>query len=110
MEGQVLRDRADQYARAGITILGVSFDTPADNRAFAEAQGFPYLLLSDVDKRVGVAYGVLRDADDQYANFAKRMSFLIDPDGIVRRVYTVADVAGHADVVLADHAALVDTR
>ncbi len=83
-------------------ILGASFDTPAENLEFAEAQRFDYLLLSDVDQRVGTAYEVVRDADDQYASYPKRHSFLIDGDGVIRRVYVVTDVASHAADVLSD--------
>lgn len=59
-------------------------------------------MLSDVEREVGRRYGVLRDADDQYARFPLRQSFLIDGSGVLRKVYTVSDVAGHADEVLAD--------
>ena len=34
-------------------IVGASFDTPADNKQFADAEGFPYRLLSDHDRSVG---------------------------------------------------------
>ena len=82
--------------------MGASFDTPAENLEFAEAQGFDYPLLSDVDQQVGTAYDVVRDADDQYASYPRRHSYLIDGEGVVRRVYVVTDVAGHAADVLAD--------
>jgi peroxiredoxin len=59
-------------------------------------------LLSDVDHSVGAAYDVVRAADDQYASYPRRHSFLIDGEGVVRRVYVVTDVAGHAAEVLAD--------
>jgi peroxiredoxin len=45
---------------------------------------------------------VARDPDDKFSAFARRYSFLIDPDGIVHRSYDVTDVAGHADQVIAD--------
>jgi peroxiredoxin Q/BCP len=83
-------------------ILGASFDTVEENRAFATDQGFPFRLLADGDRSVGRAYDVVRPAGDQYGSFARRFSFLINPDGLVARVYEVADVKGHADAVLAD--------
>lgn len=83
-------------------ILGISFDTPEENLAFAEAQGFPYRLLSDPDRSVGNSYGAARGPDEQYPDFAKRLTFLIDPEGIVRKVYVVTDVAAHPDEVLSD--------
>lgn len=87
-------------------MLGASFDTPEDNRAFAQAQEFGFPLLSDVDGTVGVSYEVVRPPDDQFAQFPLRTSYLIDPDGVIRRTYAVADVHSHADTVLADLARL----
>ncbi len=106
MEGRALRDRADAFEAARCIILGASFDTPAENKAFADEQRFPFQLLSDVDRAVGAAYEVVRPPGDQYGAFPMRVSYLIDPDGVIRRAYGVADVAGHADAVLADLAVL----
>jgi peroxiredoxin Q/BCP len=97
-----LRDNAERFSEANCAILGASFDTPAENLEFAEAQGFDFLLLSDVDRSVGATYAVVRDPDDQYASYPKRHSFLIDGEGVVRRVYVVTDVSAHATHVLAD--------
>ena len=76
-------------------IVGASFDTPEDNKQFADAEGFPYRLLSDRDRSVGQAYGVAKGHGEQYADFPRRRSFLIDPDGVVRKIYDVTDTAGH---------------
>jgi peroxiredoxin len=86
-------------------ILGASFDTPAENLAFADAQGFPYRLLSDPTKEVGAAYGVKKGPDEQWADFPRRQTILIDPSGNVHKVYDVKDVASNASEVLADIAA-----
>jgi thioredoxin-dependent peroxiredoxin len=102
VEGQALRDRAEDFRRADCLVLGISFDTPEDNKAFATAQEFGFPLLSDVDQQVGRRYEVLRSDDDQYAEFPLRLSYLIDPAGVIRRVYVVTDVAGHAAEVLGD--------
>lgn len=102
MEGQGLRDRAAEFAALDCIVLGASFDTVEENRAFARAQRFPFALLSDVDRTVGGRFGVVRHPGHRYGEYADRISFLIDPDGIIRRTYDVADVIGHADQVLAD--------
>ena len=102
MEGQALRDRAAEFRAADCAIVGISFDAPADNKVFADAQQFGFPLLSDADHTVGARYQVLREDDDQYAQFPMRQSFLIDPRGALARVYSVWDVAAHADDVLAD--------
>jgi len=87
-------------------VLGASFDTPEENLQFAENEQFGFQLLSDIDRSVGAAYEVLRDPADDYAHFPKRISYLIDPDGVIQRAYDVTDVAAHAGDVLADLATL----
>jgi peroxiredoxin Q/BCP len=83
-------------------ILGISFDTPADNKAFREKFEFPFKLLSDVDHKVGEAYGAAKGPDEQYPDFARRVSFLIDPEGRVAKSYLVSDIPAHPAEVLAD--------
>ena len=102
MQGQGLRDSAREFDALGAVILGASFDTTAENLAFSDAQEFPFRLLSDTDRAVGRAYEVTRSAGEQYAQYPRRYSYLIDPEGVIRRSYDVVDVAGHAAVVLAD--------
>lgn len=106
IQGQRLRDKFDDLRAADAVVLGASFDTPADNKAFADAEGFPFQLLSDTDRSVGATYEVIRPADDEYADYPMRLAYLIDPEGTIRRSYDVTDVNGFADVVLADLAAL----
>ncbi len=83
-------------------MLGASFDTVESNHSFAIAQRFPFRLLSDVDRAVGERYQVVRPIGHQYADYPERISYLIDPDGVIRRSYAVHDVAGHAGAVIAD--------
>jgi peroxiredoxin Q/BCP len=80
----------------------VSFDPPEANKAFKDGQSFPFDLLSDEDHAVATAYEAMRPPDDPRVNYANRVSYLIDPAGMIRRGYEVTDPAGHADVVLAD--------
>jgi thioredoxin-dependent peroxiredoxin len=83
-------------------VLGASFDSPEDNKAFAEAENFGFRLLSDVDRRVGALYEATRPADDGRAGFAQRIAYLIDPEGTIERAYEVTDVGGFAATVIAD--------
>jgi peroxiredoxin Q/BCP len=87
-------------------VLGASFDTPEENKAFADAERFPFRLLSDTDRSVGRAYEVVRPADDRYADYAMRIAYLIDPAGTIQRSYEVTDVNGFAANVLDDLADL----
>jgi thioredoxin-dependent peroxiredoxin len=86
-------------------VLGISFDSPEANRAFAEKQGFPYRLLSDADRTVGEAYETRRAPEEADPHRPKRRTYLIDPDGVIRKSYRVRDIAAHPDEVLADLAA-----
>ena len=97
-----MRDLAPEFAAKQCEIAGISFDAPEANKAFAEKFEFPFRLLSDVDHAVGERYGTRRGRLNPAAGFAKRISFLIDPDGRIAKVYEVQDTAGHAAQVLAD--------
>ena len=87
-------------------MLGASFDTTEENKAFCDAEGFPFRLLSDTDRSVGRRYEVTRPDDDAHAGYAMRIAYLIDPEGTIRRSYDVTDVEGFAGAVLSDLAAL----
>lgn len=100
-----MRDQAQSFAEAGCTILGISFDTPAENKAFRDEHDFPFALLSDPDRSIGAAYEVLRDPGDRFADYSQRISYLISPDGVIVQNYEVSDPAGHAAEVLVDLAA-----
>ncbi|TML59146.1 MAG: redoxin domain-containing protein [Actinobacteria bacterium] len=102
MEGQWFRDRAPEFAAAGAEIVGISFDRPDENKAFDEAQGFGYRLLSDPDRAVGEQYGVTNPPDLPRAPYARRFTHLIDPSGTVVKIYEVTDVATHPQAVLDD--------
>lgn len=82
--------------------MGASFDPPEVNRAFAEKHGFPFRLLSDVDRTAGEAYETKRHPDERSPDQAKRRTYLIDPDGVIRKAYRVSDIQGHPDEVLGD--------
>jgi peroxiredoxin Q/BCP len=106
MELQGFRDRAPEFERAGIEVVGASFDTPADNRAFAETHGYRGTLVSDVDRTVGASYETKRADEEPSPEFAKRRTFLIDPGGVIRKVYRVTDIAAHPGEVLDELRAL----
>lgn len=59
-------------------------------------------MLSDIDHAVGDAYGTRRDPDDQFSEWARRVSFLIDPERRIRRIYVVRDVTTHPQEALDD--------
>jgi peroxiredoxin Q/BCP len=98
-EGRGLRDRVDDFRARGVEIVGVSFDAPEANAAFVKAEGFPFRLLSDRDRTLARAVGA---ADASDTPVARRISYLVGPDGKVRHVYGTVTPASHATDVLAD--------
>lgn len=87
------------FEEKSVQVLGVSFDTVEENKAFAEKFDFPFPLLCDTTRAVGLAYGACKDTDAQYAN---RISYLIGPDQKILKTYATVDPAKHAEEVLAD--------
>ena len=80
-------------------VLGISFDDVADNAWFHEKFRFNFPLLCDTDRKVGMAYGA---CEDPQAKTAKRISYLIGPDGRIRKAYPKVDAASHPEEVLKD--------
>jgi len=98
-EGCSLRDNYNYYQENNIVVLGVSFDPVEDNAAFARKFDFPFALLCDTDRKVALAYGA---CDNPKAAYAERISYLIDEQGRILRVYPQVDPRVHAAEVLAD--------
>jgi len=103
-----LRDSASEYARAGITVLGISADSVKSHRRFADKHSLPFTLLADVDRTVIRAYGAWGPKKFMGREFdgILRISYLIDPVGKLARVYPKVKPAEHAAQVLADVAEL----
>ncbi len=83
-----LRDNLALFSDKSIELLGVSVDSKATQRAFAEAEGYEFNLLADFWPHGAVAkeYGVFLPEK----GFANRASFLIDANGIIRASFVTA--------------------
>src|SRR5215211_2781395 len=101
-EACAFRDRMDDYAEAGIQVYGVSLDSPESHREFREKYGLNFPLLTDEDGRASEALGVLREN----RRTANRVTFLLDPEGTISRVYPEVSPETHADEILQDAATL----
>ena len=94
------RDNVFAFRKIGAEIIGVSTDDVSSHKAFAEKYGLPFPLLADRDGRLSRAYGVY--ATKGVMKYAKRQSFLIDPEGHIVRHYQKVDPESHSKEVLAD--------
>ncbi len=92
-----LRDGFAAIKAAGAVILGVSADTSQSHKAFAEKYHLPFSILADPDHRIIEAYGVKMPV----VGIAKRVTFLIDRKGTVRKVITDTRTKDHDQQVLA---------
>ena len=88
----------DSYAEVSprITVVGVSADDEESHRKFAEKYRLPFTLIADTDRSIITAFG----ADG--VTFPKRVTFLIDPENLIRKVYHGFDCAAHAEDVRKD--------
>ncbi|HVM95267.1 MAG TPA: peroxiredoxin [Candidatus Acidoferrales bacterium] len=98
-EGNGLRDSYAELTAKQVTVIGVSFDAPFTNLQFIRRRHYPFRLLSDTDRKLALAVGA---ADSPSQSVSRRMSYLIGPDGKVRKAYAGVNPANHAKQVLAD--------
>lgn len=102
-EAQDFRDAAAQFGKRGAVILGVSRDSVKSHDGFAAKHGLPYALVADTDEAWCKAFDVIREKTlygRKYIGIV-RSTFLIDPDGRLRREWRNVKVPGHAAAVLA---------
>ena len=79
-------------------MVGASFDSEAENKAFAEGQCFGFPLLCDTSRAMGLAYGACAKADAKYPD---RITYVIDADGVVEWAEKVTDIEAHINAALA---------
>ncbi len=103
-EARAFRDQAATLAALGAQAVGVSLDSAASHQAFADKHQLNFPLLADAEGVAARRYGALNNFG--VVKFAKRVSFIIDPDGRIARAYPDVDAAAHAAQVVADLKAL----
>jgi glutaredoxin-dependent peroxiredoxin len=91
------RDRLSTLNQANAQVYGVSVDTFFALKAFHDAQGLTFPLLSDFNKTVIRDYGVFNDDMIGLKGIAKRAVFVIDKDGIVRHAEVLEDARNEPD-------------
>lgn len=86
------RDDLEKFRAADVEILGVSTDSVASHEAFAGKYRLNFPLLADEKKEVAGRYGALSEK-----GYASRMTYLIDREGIIRRIIPNVKVDGHSE-------------
>lgn len=103
LEAQDFTARAEAFAAAGCTVIGVSKDSIKAHDKFCQKHGLNVILVSDAEDGVCEAYGVWGEKSLYGKRFMgiNRATFLIDGQGRIARVWPKVSVKGHADEVLA---------
>jgi peroxiredoxin Q/BCP len=94
------RDDLARLTQLGAQILGVSVDDTASHAAFAKKHGLPFPLLADTDARTAAQYGAVKDM--WVTRYARRYTFLIDPQGRIAKTYLKVDTSRHSAEIIAD--------
>jgi thioredoxin-dependent peroxiredoxin len=100
-EACAFRDRMEDYTEAGIQVYGVSLDSPESHREFREKYDLNFPLLTDEGGRAAETLGVLGDR-----GMARRVTFLLAPDGTISKTYPEVTPQTHAEEILEDASVL----
>ena len=101
-EGQEFRDLHGEFVRRNCAVYGVSRDNIKSHEGFKSRMNFPFELLSDPDEKVCNLFGVMKMKNmyGKKVRGVERSTFVIDPEGVVRREWRGLRVPGHAREVL----------
>jgi peroxiredoxin Q/BCP len=96
IEACTFRDKLQPIGALWTEVIGVSVDTVESHKKFAEKNGLNFTLVSDQDKEISKIYGVLSDDGSK----ADRVTFIIDKEGKIAKVFTNVDVTRHANEIV----------
>jgi peroxiredoxin Q/BCP len=92
------RDNISAITKTGTKVIGVSVQDVASHKDFVKQYGLNFLLLADNEKKVSKEYGVL----NSMWGMDNRVTFIIDSEGKIAKIYPKVDPNGHAKEVLAE--------
>lgn len=97
------RDAYADFREAGVEVIGISQDNEKSHTKFIQKYELPFVLLSDPDHQVCEAFGVwgLKKYMGREYEGVYRTTFVIGPDGVIKRVFEEVKPADHSHEVLA---------
>lgn len=104
-----LRDARDDIASLGAEVIGISMDTPKSHEAFRNKYDLPFVLLSDPMGETIRAYGAWGKKMFGREGILRK-TFIIDPDGVVQKVYGRVTPIGHGEQIVAELQKLQSAR
>ncbi len=102
-EACAFRDHFAEFKRKGAVVLGVSTDSAKSHDKFVAKFNLPFTLLADEDKKIVRAYGVWGPKTFMGVNYegTARVTFLIGPDGKIKKIWPKVKPGEHSEEVLA---------
>lgn len=96
------RDNYQDFKDEGVEILGISPDSEASHAKFTDKYELPFILLSDPDHQVCEAFGVwgLKKSFGREYEGVYRTTFVIGPEGKIKRVFENVNPSDHSQEVL----------
>ncbi|MEM1558294.1 MAG: thioredoxin-dependent thiol peroxidase [Thermoproteota archaeon] len=103
-EAKGFRDLAEQFSKINAVIIGISRDGIESHRKFKRENNLPFTLLSDPEAEVMKKYGVWKKKNLHRKTFmgVERVTFLIDEEGRIKKIYRNVKPEGHAQECLMD--------
>jgi peroxiredoxin Q/BCP len=100
VEAHNFQQDIDRYTQKNAVVVGVSVDDVDSHKSFCTKEGLNFKLLADSNHAVAQKYGSIMEYNGM--TFAARNSFVIDPSGVIKKVYLKVNPQGHSDEILAD--------
>ena len=103
-EACAFRDHFAEFKKKGAVVLGVSPDSVKSHDKFVDKFKLPFTLLSDEDRKIVEAYGVWGEKTFMGRKYqgVYRVTFLIGPDGMIKKIWPAVKPEEHAEEVLAE--------
>jgi peroxiredoxin Q/BCP len=99
-EACAFRDGYSRYTNAGLVVLGCSVDSADAHKDFIRKNNLPFPLLLDPDKKIAKAYGAANGIP--ILGLDRRITYVIDENGKIVKVYPSVDPSSHAIEILND--------
>ncbi|HKP18252.1 MAG TPA: peroxiredoxin [Gaiellaceae bacterium] len=100
LEAKAFNDRYGRFREAGYEVIGISLDSDERHDEFRRECGLDFPLVADSGGTLTTELGLLKDYGE-YGMLPRRVTFLLDADGVVEQVWDVKDAAAHPEEVLA---------
>ncbi len=100
-----LRDNYLRLQSKGFEIIGISVDSQKSHQKFIDKNKLPYPLISDTEKEIVTKFGVWGEKKFMGRTYlgTKRVTFVLDENGIIERIFDKVDTKKHAEQILTSY-------